>query len=326
MPVSINLSSLEEASHGSLPKLRHVVQEIRAKFPNISIPSILERVPEKDLFKATKLEETSLNTSIVDEYMDYGSRRVLGRIKTSDYGKGYKGISYSHNPSPNVEEELSHCINPDGTNFTIVKRTTYTPNKQHIIEERKFSSETAQERVRTFDPQNGKELSNEIINMGSPKTFANVRTQIQRNGKIVKTIQQQRAGKKLVTTVEKDSNSKCTSVSQLLDGKQFANVQRNSENGDIVMNLSLLDSKGMPTGESIKYTFTEYGIGKEVEIYSKDNVLQARQSYSKSGEKLDGGFNNTRHVIHKPSYNLKGQYINGTGNLNIDFHILSFLR
>ena len=81
--------------------------------------------------------------------------------------------------------------------------------------------------------------------MGSPKTFANVRTQIQRNGKIVETIQQQRAGKELVTTVEKDSNSKCTSVSQLLDGKQFANVQRNSENGDIVMNLSLLDSKGI---------------------------------------------------------------------------------
>ena len=84
MPVGSNLSSLEEASHGSLPKLRHVVQEIRAKFPNIRIPSILERIPEKDLFKATKLEETSLNTSIVDEYMDYGSRRVLGRIKTSD--------------------------------------------------------------------------------------------------------------------------------------------------------------------------------------------------------------------------------------------------
>ena len=326
MPVSVNLSSLEEASHSSLPKLRQVVQEIRAKFPNISLPSILERTPEKDLFKATKLEETSLNTSIVDEYMDYGSRRVLGRIKTSDYGKGYKGISYSHNPSPNVEEELSHCINPDGTSYTTVKRTTYTPDKQRILEERKFSTETAEERVRTFDPQNGKVLSNERIDRGSPKTFANVRTQSQRNGKIVTTIQQHRAGKELVTTVEKDSNSKCASVSQLLDGKQFANVQRNPENGDIIMNLALLDSKGMPTGESIKYTFTELGIGKEIEIYSKDNIIQARQSYSQSGEKLNGGFNNTRHVILKPSYNTKSQYINGTGNLNIDFSILRFLR
>ena len=137
MPASVNLSSLEEASHRSLPKLRQVVQEIRAKFPNISIPSILERTPEKDLFKATKLEETLFDTSIVDEYMDYGSRRILGRIKTSDYGNGCKGISYSHNPSPNVEEELSHCINPNGTSHTTVKRTTYTPDKQRILEERK---------------------------------------------------------------------------------------------------------------------------------------------------------------------------------------------
>ena len=102
---SVDLRLLQETSQGSLSKLREVAQGLKRKFPKVQVPSVLERSPEKDLFKATKIIEDLSETAIVDEYIDYTSRKVLGQVETSAHD-GFNAIAYTHRPSSNVKEVL----------------------------------------------------------------------------------------------------------------------------------------------------------------------------------------------------------------------------
>lgn len=325
--IKTDLRLLQETSERSLPKLREIAQGLRERFPNLHIPSVLERTPEKDLFKATSIKENPLETSVVDEYMDYCSRRILGQIKTSDYGQGYRNISYSHRPSPNVEEVLNHSIDAQGHNMTEVTKRTYTSDLQHVVEERRFSPETSIERVRTFDPVSGKEISHENIYHDKPVRFQDTKAITGEKGSKILTTKGHFQGKELITTVEKDSEKAFATVTQIRDGKLHASVQKNAENGDIIMELPIIDfNTGNITGGKIKYTFYPWGSGKQVEIISKDGITEASQIYGKSGQMVKG-FNNSHYkYIARPQYNASKHYIEHNDSIGIHDDIIRFLQ
>ena len=288
---NVDLRLLQETSQGSLSKLREVAEGLKRKFPKVQIPSVLERTPEKDLFKATKIIENPMETAISDEYIDYTSRKILGEVKTSDYG-GLNGISYIHRPSPSVEETLHCTISPDTGNSSVgVFKKTYAPDGKQLIEDRRFYADAGVERIETFDPVDGRRISREFTDHSNPPLYQNTKTVLREDGSVIHTSIGHLKGKELITTVEQSGKKSFPTIKQMRDGKLYASVQKNAENGDIIMELPINNANGR-----IKYTFSSQGIGKEVEMYY-DNTLVAKQVYGPDSIDPIEGFNKTNKYI-----------------------------
>ena len=325
---SVDLRLLQETSQGSLSKLREVAQGLKRKFPKVQVPSVLERSPEKDLFKATKIIEDLSETAIVDEYIDYTSRKVLGQVETSAHD-GFNAIAYTHRPSSNVKEVLYYNTHHKTGNSSVgILKSTYTPDGKQLIEDRKFCADASCESIKTYNPVDGRLVSDEFIYHASSPSFRDTKTVYREDGSTFFTAKTHKLGKELITTVEKNSQESFPIIKQMLDGELYASVQKNPENGDIIMELPILDScTAKPIDRRIKYTFSHWGTGKQVEVYSKDGTLELSKIYDNSGTMTEG-FTHIDGLLSKlscPHLNVSKGYIENEGYVCLDYDILQFL-